>query len=46
MGFAIKRFARRTVHVPGMREEGDKRETKEYWSSLSSTSETEIFTND
>ena len=28
-GFAMKRFARRTVHVRGMREEGGKRETQE-----------------
>jgi hypothetical protein len=28
MGFAMKRFARRTVHVRGMREEGGKRETQ------------------
>ena len=39
VGFAIKRFARRTLHVRGMREEGGRRETHEYWSKVSSTSE-------
>ena len=29
MGFAMKRFSRRDVHVLGMREEGGKRETQE-----------------
>jgi hypothetical protein len=38
-GVCNKRFARRTVHVRGMREEGGRRETHEYLSSLSSTSE-------